>query len=905
MSTTELGRAVDTSTWDAGRAMAACESASDYNSICAGRKAGDPALRSSHALPHHYLGKGPNAAGVRNALSRLPQTEGLTNTDDARSHLEAHMREINPDAQRSEELEAVTDIVRALAAPELVAAHDGSLGTLRGDMATFGDWASIRSTFENGGRPFVEQIARGSFAPAFERDRGRYQPLYDHGQDPSIARKPLGPVKAVGETARSAYYEVTLLDTDYNRALLPGLEAGLYGSSFRGDAEITVSRFAERAEHNPEGLDEHVVRSITRLKDFGPTPFPVGTKTSAVVARSMTDEYVFAKMTHGEGLQRLAEFAKAARPIEVTTSRSEETETEAAPAAAPDADDRTEEEGAAAKSVAPAAAPSVTPDDTGTEEQPHEEQPPPPAPEEASEVDTETKFSRPEDVASRKTEVLARQAEIAKQYPAGGMEEVIRSEWDGLKDELADIERREQEIADLQATVARSATDERRSETVGRPHQFQTTKSIQRDIFDPVARWKDASSPEHAERLLIEDAQRAVEIASIPTEISYSERSQELAGDSEIGAIKIDDAKVRAHVSKLVRGIGPGGRRVQSDAGRRVDVMLAEHILGTGSPAYQSAFGKLMRGQTVGYSQLEEAALQRAFTLGTTGVPVVWTLDPTIIRTSNYVINPFRAISRLETIVGTNEWRGATSGAVVATRNLEGAVSADATPAMTQPAVQVQRVDSFVPFSREVGQDWEALQAEMAGLFAEAKDIEEATSFLTGNGTNPNPQGLLTALTTTQRVQTGTTGVFALADLYNLQNALPPRARSGVATFLASLTQQNRIRAIDTAGGAGLWVQLQEGVPPRLAGMGSYELSTMTVTLAGAGNKIMVVGDFSKGFMVVDRVGMEVEVIPNLFQQATAGTGFGIPTGQRGVFAFWRNSCRTLDVNRFRYLETI
>jgi signal peptide peptidase SppA len=91
--------AVDNTAWDGGRAMAACNGAGDYRAICAGEKnVGDPDERQHWALPHHYLGRGPNAAGTRNALARLPQTEGLANREAARRHLEAHMREINPEA---------------------------------------------------------------------------------------------------------------------------------------------------------------------------------------------------------------------------------------------------------------------------------------------------------------------------------------------------------------------------------------------------------------------------------------------------------------------------------------------------------------------------------------------------------------------------------------------------------------------------------------------------------------------------------------------------------------------------------------------------------------------------------------------------------------------------------------
>lgn len=101
---------VDNSPWDAGKAMHnASQSdnpASFYAAICAGKRAGDADSQEAHALPHHYHpGDAPNAAGVRAALGRLSQTQGLTNESAARSHLEAHMRTINPDWKPSDSLE--------------------------------------------------------------------------------------------------------------------------------------------------------------------------------------------------------------------------------------------------------------------------------------------------------------------------------------------------------------------------------------------------------------------------------------------------------------------------------------------------------------------------------------------------------------------------------------------------------------------------------------------------------------------------------------------------------------------------------------------------------------------------------------------------------------------------------
>lgn len=89
--------AVDNSEWDGNRAMGQCDSAADYRKICAGEHTtGEPDQRQHWALPHHYLGRhpDPNAAGVRNALSRLPQTQNLESAEAARAHLERHMSEI-------------------------------------------------------------------------------------------------------------------------------------------------------------------------------------------------------------------------------------------------------------------------------------------------------------------------------------------------------------------------------------------------------------------------------------------------------------------------------------------------------------------------------------------------------------------------------------------------------------------------------------------------------------------------------------------------------------------------------------------------------------------------------------------------------------------------------------------
>lgn len=101
---------VDNSPWDGSKAMSNGADADDpaafYKGICAGRKEGDPSKQSSWALPYKYHPSDPpNAAGTRNALARLPQTQGLTNESEAKATLEKAMKQVNPDWEPEDRLD--------------------------------------------------------------------------------------------------------------------------------------------------------------------------------------------------------------------------------------------------------------------------------------------------------------------------------------------------------------------------------------------------------------------------------------------------------------------------------------------------------------------------------------------------------------------------------------------------------------------------------------------------------------------------------------------------------------------------------------------------------------------------------------------------------------------------------
>lgn len=103
---------VDNTAWDASKAWhngaMSDDPAAFYEGICAGKRAGDPDTQDAWALPYKYHPSDPpNAAGVRAALGRLPQTNGLINAEEARKTLEAVMRKINPDYKPGDQVDAV------------------------------------------------------------------------------------------------------------------------------------------------------------------------------------------------------------------------------------------------------------------------------------------------------------------------------------------------------------------------------------------------------------------------------------------------------------------------------------------------------------------------------------------------------------------------------------------------------------------------------------------------------------------------------------------------------------------------------------------------------------------------------------------------------------------------------
>jgi HK97 family phage major capsid protein len=365
----------------------------------------------------------------------------------------------------------------------------------------------------------------------------------------------------------------------------------------------------------------------------------------------------------------------------------------------------------------------------------------------------------------------------------------------------------------------------------------------------------------------------------------------------------IDDAKNTSHLrdDQLEKVESLLGR---SDANIN-GAELAKMILVTETDAYRSAFAKAtLQTQPVFTSDEAQALIRfnelRAASLtnasGGFGVPVL--IDPTVILTAQGSLNPFRQISRVETIT-TNIWKGVSSAGVTWSFDAEASAVSDDAATLAQPSVDTYMARGFIPYSLEIGDDYPDFAGQMSILLTAGYDELQASAFCTGNGTTA-PRGILTALdaNTFSEVTPTTDGAFGAVDIAKVWGQLPDRYKTN-ATWMMNHDTGNEVSSFSTSGqGSFYTVDLSQGNAPQLKGrpvaFSSYFPDFTGTT--GASN-ILVVGDF-RNYLIADRVGMTVELVPHLFDVTN-----NRPTGQRGWFARARVGANSINDLGFRVLQ--
>ena len=434
----------------------------------------------------------------------------------------------------------------------------------------------------------------------------------------------------------------------------------------------------------------------------------------------------------------------------------------------------------------------------------------------------------------------------------------------------AEIGRRIAELNGRKAVLASMAGDERHIEA---PTVFVKPTTRELDVYD-TRDIQNAPTQEKRHQLLHDKAMRAVEIASIPDVAQKA-------------------AEAKHHISELLDAEFYGDSQKE----------LAERILTTGSPAYRKDFNRYVK------SGGEERGTALAVGVdGTGGYSVPFAFDPTIIATGAWTsVNPFRVACRVVTITGTDTWQALTANAITAAYATEAAAATEQGPTFTKPEYVVKRAHAFVTASYEMAQDRADLASELGVLFQEAKDTLEENQFAIGVGTTVYPQGMFLAASFTA-IETVTNNVYAVADVDALEAGLPIRHRARAAFFM-NRAAIKATQGFETTGGrlfgganyasVGTIAQNPGGnTGLQLLGYPLWEVPSASSDLTTSAKIVAVFCD-PRNYIVVDRIGMSVKVIPDMLNGATPS----FPTGEIGIYAFWRNTARVVNADGGRQMK--
>lgn len=424
-------------------------------------------------------------------------------------------------------------------------------------------------------------------------------------------------------------------------------------------------------------------------------------------------------------------------------------------------------------------------------------------------------------------------------------------------------------IAELKTRAARiadAADDARGIERPAAPQVIRTSSQVPENIWDLPAYQRHVRSFTELGAAYREGAKRAIEAVSYPT---VNDRAKAM------GAV--------THVLDHVR-------EEQGHEGEAARLFLI-----TTAPGYQRAWAKYVSGGWPALTPDEARSLQSGSDANG-GVGIPGTIDPTFILTSNGSANPTRAISRVIPIT-TKSWQPVTTAGVTAAYGTEIVDSSDAAPTdFAGGALTPLNVQVTVRFTASYAEDYglAALQSEVGGLIQDAKDTLEATKFVLGAGTAATPDeplGIVYKL-----IDEGSSLVLQnaldLDALDQLTGALPERFQDN-ATILGHRLIFTKIRQLGDAGFPAN--SIYDPLSSTIYGYPAKVTSTMD-SATTAGKEPLLIGDF-RYFAIIDRVGLSTEFVPHMVN------GSGNLTGERAIFARWRNTTAPLTVNAFRLLQ--
>jgi HK97 family phage major capsid protein len=161
------------------------------------------------------------------------------------------------------------------------------------------------------------------------------------------------------------------------------------------------------------------------------------------------------------------------------------------------------------------------------------------------------------------------------------------------------------------------------------------------------------------------------------------------------------------------------------------------------------------------------------------------------------------------------------------------------------------------------------LQSYIASSFAEAFAEAEEEQFINGDGHSYNePEGILKESSIT-RVECDAVGNPDMDDLIDLVYTLPAKYHKN-ATFVMNTTTAKVVRTLKDDYGQYLWqTNQQAGQPATLLGFPvMLQDDVPEIPTSGTEGDVIIFGDFYKGYRIVDRQGMTLKRLDELYAES-------------------------------------
>lgn len=153
---------------------------------------------------------------------------------------------------------------------------------------------------------------------------------------------------------------------------------------------------------------------------------------------------------------------------------------------------------------------------------------------------------------------------------------------------------------------------------------------------------------------------------------------------------------------------------------------------------------------------------------------------------------------------------------------------------------------------------------------------------------------MIAGLAASSVIDTAGVGAFVADDVYGLEEAVPPRFQPR-GNWISSLSVANVIHRFSGPGGTEPPLFNEDRT--RLLGKPWSEVSVMATDPTTSGQNILLYGDLSAAYRIVDRIGLSVELVPHVFGPNRR------PTGERGLYAYWRTGGAVVVDNAVRMLQ--